>query len=228
MNRLKEICVSAPSIVKRRYEWEIYASPQACPEYQQIESFLATKTDLQNQALHQLISRRDPDTCKWTTHHQVLRPWINFLDDANLAWMYGIPGSGKSVLAAAIVEGCEIEDNTEIECWHEVSDDVCAVPLRRDLLPSMAYYLAGFSQEDHVCPDILSTLVHQCLVTHSDHGSLLAKISNIVSKDRARSRRRTAVLVDMLGEIARQTGGIRYCDIMDPRTYVLTDHDIGS
>ncbi|KAL8789665.1 MAG: hypothetical protein Q9195_006718 [Heterodermia aff. obscurata] len=70
LKRLQDFCASAPSIVKQRYEWETYASPQACPEYQRIETFLAAKADLQSQTLDQFISRRDPDTCKWTGEHE--------------------------------------------------------------------------------------------------------------------------------------------------------------
>ena len=210
MKRLQNFCESAPSIVKRRYEWETYSSPRARPEYQRVEAFLAAKADLQSQALDQLISRRDPDTCNWTEQHEVLSPWSNFLDPANLAWMHGIPGSGKSVLAAAIVEDCEIQNETETECWHNMSNELCAVSRYRHNLASIAYYFAGFSQETFVCPAILSILVHQCLVTHSDHHVLLRIISEIVLRNRTNVRRRTSVLVDMLGEIARHTGGIRY------------------
>ena len=145
--RLSRFSECAPSIVKKRYDAETYASPGASPQYQRLHSFLGAEVSIQALALDHFISRRDPDTCRWTEHHYVLRQWSDFKGCNNFAWMSGMPGSGKSVLAAAIVEGCEMHGDTTSDCWNEMSNEQCAIPLHRHSLPSIAYYFAGLCKK---------------------------------------------------------------------------------
>ncbi|KAF2189398.1 hypothetical protein K469DRAFT_702043 [Zopfia rhizophila CBS 207.26] len=44
-----------------------------------------------------------PDTCNWILTRKQYNDWVNN-DSSGILWIYGIPGSGKSVLASSIVD----------------------------------------------------------------------------------------------------------------------------
>ena len=211
--RISDFVTAAPSIVRQRHSGERYGHPGARSDYQRIQTFLSPSAVTQAHAFEQNQARRDPDTCHWMNQHKIISDWRTFSSENNVAWMYGAPGSGKSVLSAALVRSVESGLEELAECWVTSDDTVCAVKAQRDELPAVAYYFGGFEDNMFPCWNILSTMVHQCLLQHCEHYQLISRIGTIVNKKEQTTERSLETLLDVFGEIATMTGGIRYCSV---------------
>jgi hypothetical protein len=78
---------------------------QAAKEFQSITSWL--KVDEAEQIrIYETISdegTKFPGTCSWLTRNEKIKGWLQKRPDSPLLWLHGIPGCGKSVIAADLV-----------------------------------------------------------------------------------------------------------------------------
>ena len=212
---LVEFATKAPSVVRQRYASETYGHHNASSDYQRIQNFLSPSVTNQAHTFEQYKARRDPDTCHWMHQHQVIKAWSSFSTESNVAWMYGLPGSGKSVLSAALAQSLETSQEILHDCWATTADAFCASEAHRNELPAMACYLGDLENDDFPCWNILSTLAHQCLLQHNQHRLLISQIGSIIDKDRS-THRKLETLSTILCELSTKTGGLRF-DLLQRR-----------
>ena len=73
--------------------------------------------------LLRLLRKRTPNTGEWVLDHPIFSSWLGVSSHASetpLLWIYGAPGSGKSMLSASIVDwlgSCDIEHEKKCVCY---------------------------------------------------------------------------------------------------------------
>ncbi|OQE15475.1 hypothetical protein PENSTE_c028G00702 [Penicillium steckii] len=84
--------------------------PLPIAELQEIRAWLKpTPYDLERSEYSRHLASHLPGTGKWLTSTSTFKQWRES-DDHGLLWIKGIPGSGKSVMAASIIDQLQKED----------------------------------------------------------------------------------------------------------------------
>ncbi|KAH8645583.1 hypothetical protein BGZ60DRAFT_340639, partial [Tricladium varicosporioides] len=87
---------------------------------------------------------RTADTCGWLQKNEVFESWTNDTE-SSLLWIYGIPGSGKSILASYIVD--QLKSKTS---------------KLADPSPSLIFFFcSNRSESRRASTHILCSLIHQ-------------------------------------------------------------------
>ncbi|KAI9894307.1 MAG: hypothetical protein M1814_003063 [Vezdaea aestivalis] len=77
-------------------------------EQEEDKQVLAWLSPLTFWARHQdILAKRQTGTCEWLLNHSTFNSWVQ--GDVNILWCPGIPGAGKTVFAAVVVEYLERE-----------------------------------------------------------------------------------------------------------------------
>jgi hypothetical protein len=106
--------------------------------------------------LRKLLETRTADTCTWLLAKKQYISWASSTQ-SNILWVYGIPGSGKSVLASYIIDNLRFKNG-------ETDSKV----------PVVYFFCSGRNENQRTSIHILRSLVSQLQVQHPDLGDLVA------------------------------------------------------
>lgn len=130
---------------------------------QDVFGWLSAAEDQQEERLHQISDKRQPETCNWILKDPQMRPWIEDDSGDGILWMTGIPGAGKSFLCSLLVENLRTQQHLctlYYFCGHQSSSgDTCAVILR-----TLAFQLLQQNLD-------LASLVHQAYLQKGSNKS---------------------------------------------------------
>ena len=180
---------------KRQLEEDAFEQQRQHQMAQDVFSWLSAAEDLQEEHLHRISDRRQPETCDWILEDPRMRPWIE--DDRGdvILWMNGIPGAGKSFLCSLIIENLQSQQHLSTLyyfCNHQSSSETtCAVMLR-----TLAVQL--LQQNSDMAP-----LVHQAYLQKGSNRSSPA-MKNLLIKLLPTSKVARTV-IDGMDEISRAT-----------------------
>ncbi|KAF9893204.1 hypothetical protein FE257_011627 [Aspergillus nanangensis] len=82
-------------------------------ELQAVLSWIGIEEDTQDNELDRLHSLKHPGSCEWMLKNKKTRSWFRLGHEEPIIWLTGIPGAGKSVLAASIVHKVKNDDHLE-------------------------------------------------------------------------------------------------------------------
>ncbi|KAI9871159.1 MAG: hypothetical protein M1830_003253, partial [Pleopsidium flavum] len=107
--------------------------------------------------------RRHPGTGTWLTKTLEFKEW-KMRDRSACLWCYGIPGSGKTVLASSLIDTLSIDNaNKDITIQYLTSHDIISKDITTQEL-AIAYYYCDFSDPKSLdARNILGTIIRQLL-----------------------------------------------------------------
>jgi len=101
--------------------------------------------------------RRAPQTCEWILHEPEFRAWENSTSPANVLWVHGPPGCGKSFLTEYIVE---------------------RLPTLKPLSVTISYFCDAFSTPASIVRSFLAKILRDALVTERQRNGLIEVLSS--------------------------------------------------
>lgn len=157
--------------------------------------WLSAAEDQQEDHLHQISDRRQPETCNWVLKDPQMRSWIEDDSGDTVLWMTGIPGGGKSYVCSLLVENLQTQQHISslyYFCGHKSpSEDTCAIILR-----TLAVQLLQQNSD-------MASLVHQAYLQKGSNRSSVAmkRLLTQVVPDSKVAR----IIVDGIDEIDRSS-----------------------
>ncbi|KAL9138565.1 MAG: hypothetical protein Q9175_000193 [Cornicularia normoerica] len=119
---------------KRQLEEDTFERQRQNQMAQDVFRWLSAAEDQQEEHLHRISDKRQPETCSWVLRDVQMRPWIEDDSGDAVLWMTGIPGAGKSFLCSLLVQHLQTQQRLSTLyyfCGHQSSNgDTCAIILR--------------------------------------------------------------------------------------------------
>lgn len=119
---------------KRQLEEDTFERQRQNKMAQDVFRWLSAAEDQQEEHLHRISDKRQPETCSWVLGDVQMRPWIEDDSGDAVLWMTGIPGAGKSFLCSLLVQYLQTQQRLSTLyyfCGHQSSNgDTCAIILR--------------------------------------------------------------------------------------------------
>ena len=136
---------------KRQLEEDAFEQQRQNQMARDVFSWLSATEDLQEEQLHRICDRRQPETCDWVLDDPEMRPWIEDDSGEGVLWMTGIPGAGKSFLCSLVVQNLQSQQH----------------------LSTLYYFCGHQSSSENTCATMLRTLAIQLLQQNLDMASLV-------------------------------------------------------
>ncbi|KAK0644439.1 hypothetical protein B0T16DRAFT_417675 [Cercophora newfieldiana] len=191
------------------------------PELNALQRWLSPSTGPQKRELDARFKAQQEtvdsyETCQWLLNLDIYREWADPRTTANILWIHGKPGSGKSVLAAFIVKllrrqtGPNRETDVTINCSAPTSSPTCPVYRKPT---SVMFFFCGLESAKEFASNIVGTFVHQLLLSHSQNTLLQSALLHLASLAPNREGPDVKSLSDFLKE---------YCSLLGP-FYIIVD-----
>ena len=180
---------------KRQLEEDAFERQRQHQMAQDVFRWLSAAEDQQEEHLHRISDRRQPETCDWILKDPQMRPWIEDDRGDAILWMTGIPGAGKSFLCSLIIQNLQSQQHLSTLyyfCSHQsCGETTCAVMLR-----TLAIQL--LQQNSDMAP-----LVHQAYLQKGSNRSSPA-MKNLLIKLLPTSKV-ARIIIDGMDEISHAT-----------------------
>ena len=177
---------------KRQLEEDAFERQRQHQLVQDVFTWLSAAEDQQEDYLHGISDRRQPETCDWILKDSRMRPWIEDDRGDAVLWMNGIPGAGKSFLCSLVIENLQSQQHLSTLyyfCSHKSStENTCAVMLR-----TLAIQLLQQNLD-------MAPLVHQAYLQRGSNKSSPA-MKNLLIKLLPTSKA-TRIVIDGMDEIS--------------------------
>lgn len=136
---------------KRQLEEDTFEQKRQYQMARDVFEWLSAAQDEQEEFLHRMSDKRQPETCNWVLRDPQMQPWIENDSGEAVLWMTGIPGAGKSLICSLLVQHLQ--------------------PQQR--LSTLYYFCSHKSPKGDTCATILRTLAIQLLQQNLDMASLV-------------------------------------------------------
>ncbi|KAF8556663.1 ankyrin [Imleria badia] len=145
------------------------------------------------------LELRQPDTCTWLPDTDEYATWRT--GDDSFLWLHGKPGSGKSVLAASVIDGLErtLHEGELLACFYcDFRSERCTAAA--EVMRSLLFQLSrGFGDLGVDPGDILDSLNKE----KRRNGSILSnakRLALLVSRAAKRFTQQPLIVIDALDE----------------------------
>lgn len=201
--------------IMRRFNARQYAFIGANKELKELRKWLGPSTGAQKRQLEARYAdqRRTVSTyatCQWIGELDVFQQWSSGLNTNNVMWIYGKPGSGKSVLAAYLIKLLREElsepksPQAPRNCDLPTSLPACQM-LREK--PNVLYFFCGVESSREYPENFLGTLVNQLLSHHAENLKLQAAAIHLASSpessEGAEATKLTKFLIDCIAIVGK-------------------------
>ena len=136
---------------KRQLEEDTFERERHYRMARDVFEWLSAAQDEQEEHLHRISDKRQPETCNWVLKDPQMQPWIEDDGGEAVLWMTGIPGAGKSLICSLLVQHLQSQQR----------------------LSTLYYFCINQSPKENTCANILRTLATQLLQQNSDMASLV-------------------------------------------------------
>ena len=186
LSDIQQMVPLASRSVSRRLEKWRYGSLIADDDRNMMEHRLDPSRTPQIRHLQlKLDSHRNaPYTCHWLDEQVLFKDWKSDVLDGkrNVLWIHGKPATGKSVLAAYVVETLQGKDGAGATSEEKAGMvySPCDTPLgshecgSKVIKPTVLYYFCGVDRSHDRPEGILGTLIHQLLSIHDTDETLFS------------------------------------------------------
>lgn len=175
LSDVQEIFWSEAKSVPRRLEKWRYGSLIAEDDRKMVARRLAPSEAPQIQRFQSKLASQQaaPYTCRWLEQQAHFRDWDSGSGGRNVLWIHGKPASGKSVLAAYVINalGSSTETATYSPCRDSLRRHACGSKLTKS---TVLYYFGGTDQSHDKPEGLLGTLIHQLLTIHDTDEMMFA------------------------------------------------------
>jgi hypothetical protein len=206
-----EVVKACPDIVLPRFEAWQYNADGCNSLRESIRRWLAPSRKPQTTQLKSRLAVQTASsyTCQWIFTLPVFESWRDWSTPQNVLWINGKAGSGKSVMAAFLVnrfkEGVldsEDEDETT-NCNVSLSSAPCSQ--KRQSL-TVLYFFCGIDRTHEDPASFIGTLIHQLLWQHNENEKLIS-MAQKVQRDHIDGAE-PAVLVKLLAALINEVGKV--------------------
>ena len=136
---------------KRQLEEDAFERQRHIQMAQDVFIWLSATEDQQQEHLHLMSDKRQPETCDWILRDPQMQPWMEDDSGDALLWMTAIPGAGKSIICSLIIE--ILQSQQRFSCLY--------------------YFCSCRSSSANTSASILRTLAYQLLQQNLDMASLI-------------------------------------------------------
>jgi hypothetical protein len=175
---------SAQTIPKRFDAWR-YGS--AAPDFdrERLQRSLDPSRDAPTMTYLKKLEKHQsaPYTCQWIHNLPDFIRWKSGTDKQHALWISGKTGSGKSVLAAYIINtlmnekhAAAVDGTNTISCGVPIHANPCG--FRRSTCPVL-YLFAGVDRAHDTPERMLATLIHQLLLSRAEDQELFAEAEKL-------------------------------------------------
>lgn len=173
---VQQILGSASKSVSARLEKWRYGSVHAEDDRNVLSLWLdpSTKEQTKHFALKLEKQQSAPYTCKWIEQQNFFITWTDPAPKgkSDVLWAHGQPASGKSVLAAYVIDHLCSQGKVHVaECTKSLGKRPCGF---RALKPTVLYFFCGVERSHDRPEGLLGTLIHQLLTIHDTDEVLFA------------------------------------------------------
>jgi hypothetical protein len=205
-----EIVKACAEIVPPRFEaWQYNASrcnslrerlrrslnPSRDPQKTQLKSRLA-------------VQKASSYTCQWIFKLPAFEAWSDWSAPQNVLWINGKAGSGKSVMAAFLVNSFR---QGVVDFQDEDETTVCSVPLasspcgyKRSTL-TVLHFFCGIDRTHEEPCSFIGTLLHQLLSQHSENQRLMDMAQKVY---RHKTEVEISVMIKLLVDLINLVGKV--------------------
>ncbi|KAK4244847.1 hypothetical protein C7999DRAFT_34830 [Corynascus novoguineensis] len=165
---IRSVFQNAPPLVSKRFDNWVYGSDTPNADRERLQRWLDPSRDVQTITYTEKldIQRAAPYTCQWIHNTKAFNDWKLGSETGNSTlWITGTAGSGKSVLAAYIINA--LKNGGQATHGHSES---CSEPIAkpcgfRDRSVPVLMFFCGVDRKSESTDRMLATLVHQLLLS---------------------------------------------------------------
>lgn len=177
---VQQILGSASKSVSARLEKWRYGSTQAEDGRNVLALWLDPSTKEQTKHFSSKLGKQQsaPYTCKWIEEQAFFVTWTDPArrGKSDVLWAHGEPASGKSVLAAYVINNLRSQGKLHVsECEKPLGKRPCGF---RALKPTVLYFFCNVERSHDRPEGLLGTLIHQLLTIHDTDEVIFAAASS--------------------------------------------------
>lgn len=227
---VQQMVASGSRSLGRRLEKWRYGSLIAEDDRNMVEHRLDPSREPQMRQFRQKLASHQgfPYTCRWLDEQVLFRDWKSELQDGkrNILWIHGKPATGKSVLAAYVVQSLQGKDDASASADLKKEPESATVYSRCDKLlgrhecgskvvtQTVLYYFCGVDRTRDRPEGILGTLIHQLLSIHDTDETLFAaahRWSESTPASSVDAKSLSRIFEDLIHLIAGQVLYVLFC-----------------
>ncbi|KAJ6785086.1 hypothetical protein PWT90_03543 [Aphanocladium album] len=204
---IRGIFHSAPPVVSKRFDNWVYGSETPDANRERLQRWLDPSRDVQTITYTEKldIQRAAPYTCQWIHKTQDFNSWkCGSEPSTNTLWISGTAGSGKSVLAAYVINALKNEAkhfSYSPTCSNSISEP-CEF---KDSSTPVLMFFCGVDRKSESTDRMLATLVHQLLLAQPKSQELFNIAEEMYQEtlkgDEAWSSTLASIVIDNLEDI---------------------------
>ncbi|KFA81792.1 hypothetical protein S40288_06990 [Stachybotrys chartarum IBT 40288] len=177
----------AQTHVPKRFKRWVYGSPGPDDVRERLQRALNASRDVQDITFlrYLKIHRSARYTCQWIHNVPEFSAWRDGAEKHGTIWINGHGGTGKSVLAAYIIDSLRKGDadlgvvvrEEWSACSHSVGEASCSA---RRSGPTVLHFFCGVDRSYETTRRVLGTLIHQVLLTWRENEELVKIASDLL------------------------------------------------